>query len=323
MHLAHKFLLSLALLGPVAGHTQDKAPFNLQELAPGVYAAIDREGRAGANAGIVIGRDAVLVVDSLYKEAASQALLAAVRKLSSLPIRYLVNTHHHIDHVAGNRLFADSGATVVAQRNVAGWIQSENLRLLGGEQASPAAQAQVANLLQPQLSFDRRMSLDLGGRRVELQHQLGHTGGDTVVWVPDAQVMFLGDLLWRRSIPNLIDADLPDWRSTLAALSLQPDTTASCPATAAWPAATICASSRPIWKRWSTPWPPPRVRPKPARPKPWRPSRPATPPGPTSRAWRPPMCATRWRRRPAPSGCRHSAISGASAAAQSPRRAHP
>lgn len=224
MHLAHKFLLSLALLGPVAGHTQDKAPFNLQELAPGVYAAIDREGRAGANAGIVIGRDAVLVVDSLYKEAASQALLAAVRKLSSLPIRYLVNTHHHIDHVAGNRLFADSGATVVAQRNVAGWIQSENLRLLGGEQASPAAQAQVANLLQPQLSFDRRMSLDLGGRRVELQHQLGHTGGDTVVWVPDAQVMFLGDLLWRRSIPNLIDADLPNWRSTLAALSLQPDT---------------------------------------------------------------------------------------------------
>lgn len=213
-------VLGLLLLHLAARAQPAQAPFELQQLAPGVYAAIDQGGRAGSNAGIVIGNRAVLVVDSLYREPASRALLDAVRKLTDLPIRYLVNTHHHIDHVAGNRLFAQAGATVLAQRHVADWIQGENLRLLGGDKATPEQREQVAQLLQPQLSFNDRMNLDLGGRRVELQHRLGHTGGDTAVWVPDAKVMFLGDLLWRRAIPNLIDANLVQWRATLETLGL-------------------------------------------------------------------------------------------------------
>jgi len=225
--MTHRLLLACcALLAALSLRAQPaQAPFELQNLAPGVYAAIDQGGRAGANAGIVIGNRAVLVVDSLYREPASRALLEAVRKLTDLPIRYLVNTHHHIDHVAGNRLFAEAGATVLAQRNVAAWIQGENQRLLGGDSASPEQREQLAKLLQPQLSFNDRMNLDLGGRRVELQHRLGHTGGDTVVWVPDAQVMFLGDLLWRRSIPNLIDANLVQWRATLETLGVMGEAT--------------------------------------------------------------------------------------------------
>lgn len=217
----------LLVLGLMLFHFEGRAQpaFELQQLAPGVYAAIDQGGRAGSNAGIVIGNRAVLVVDSLYREAASRALLEAVRGLTSLPIRYLVNTHHHIDHVAGNRLFAAAGATVLAQRQVADWIQTENLNLLGGDKATPEQREQVAQLLQPQLSFNERLQLDLGGRRVELQHRLGHTGADTVVWVPDAQVMFLGDLLWRRAIPNLIDANLVQWRATLETLGVMGEAT--------------------------------------------------------------------------------------------------
>lgn len=202
----------LALLGAAV---QAQETFSLQQLAPGVYAVIDREGRAGANAGVVIGRDAIAVIDSLYQEAASRELLAAVRKLSALPIRYLVNTHHHIDHVAGNRLFSEAGATVIAQRQVAGWLHSENLRLLGGERITPAQRSRVEGLLAPQLGYETALRIELGGRQLLLRHRLGHTGGDTVVAVSDAPVLFMGDLLWRAAIPNLVDAQTQDWQQTL------------------------------------------------------------------------------------------------------------
>lgn len=203
--------------------------FELKPLGPGVYAAIDRQGKAGANAGFVIGSEAVAVVDSFFREDAARALLAEIRKLTPLPIRYVINTHHHIDHVSGNRLFAEAGATLVAHRQVLDWLQPENLRLVGGDKASEARKRQVAELKAPQLGYEQQLSLDLGGRRILLQHLAGHTGGDTAVWVADAQVLFLGDLMWRASVPNLIDARVQRWIPTLDALNTLPAGTAVVP----------------------------------------------------------------------------------------------
>lgn len=197
-------------------------PFELKPVGPGVYAAIDRGGQAGANAGFVIGSEAVAVIDSFFREDAARALLAEIRKLTPLPVRYVVNTHHHIDHVSGNRLLAEAGATVVAQRQVLDWMQAENLRLMGGERASEERRRQVAALKAPQLGYEQQLTLDLGGRRLLLQHLAGHTGGDTAVWVADAQVLFLGDLMWRASVPNLIDARVQRWIPTLDALEALP-----------------------------------------------------------------------------------------------------
>src|SRR3954454_7643173 len=96
-------------------------PFRLQQVASGVYAAIDLEARSGANAGFVIGDDGVAVIDSFQYPKAAARLLAEIRRLTPLPVRYLINTHHHIDHVAGNGVFRSAGAVLVAQRNVASW----------------------------------------------------------------------------------------------------------------------------------------------------------------------------------------------------------
>ncbi len=214
-----RVLLLLALLCFAQARAQEATEFTLQELAPGVFAAIDREGKAGANAGFVIGTESVAVIDSFYRESAARALLAAIRARTQLPIRYVINTHHHIDHVAGNAVFAEAGALIVAQRRVAGWLRAENLRLMG-ERLTPELRAQIEALPLPQLGFEDRMSLHLGGgRRLLLRHVLGHTGGDTVVGVSDADVLFMGDLLWRAAIPNLIDARPLLWRSSLAMLA--------------------------------------------------------------------------------------------------------
>src|SRR5438445_10492628 len=109
--------LMLLLAGtPTFAHAQQ---FTLKQIAPNVYAAIaNPTGSAGGNAGFVIGDDGVLVIDTFTTADAAQQLLAEVRRLTKLPIKFVVNTHYHLDHVGGNGVFADAGAVVLAQQNV-------------------------------------------------------------------------------------------------------------------------------------------------------------------------------------------------------------
>jgi cyclase len=211
-------LLAAALQGaaPAPG-----PPFTLKQVAPGIYAAIDRDTRAGANAGFVIGDDGVVIVDSFQFPEAAESLLAAIRRLTPLPVRYLVNTHYHIDHVGGNAVFQRAGARLIAQRNVAAWINTENLKFFTVDQTRE--RAQVAAIPSPDLLVDRRLTIRLGGRRLELEAMPGHTGGDLIVVVPDAKVIFCGDLIWRRWAPSLIDATVSTWTASLEELQRRRD----------------------------------------------------------------------------------------------------
>lgn len=217
-----QLITASVLLGLAAPTAADQGPpFTLQQLFPGVYAAIDQEGRAGANAGFVIGEDGVAIVDAFQYPEAAESLLVEIRKLTPLPVRYLINTHHHIDHVAGNRVFRNAGALVVAHRNVFGWIRTENLKFFGPDQ--PEQRAAVEDLPLPDLLVDEELTIRLGTRRLELRVLPGHTGGDLVVAVPDAKVLFSGDLLWRRVAPSLIDATVSKWIETLEELRQRPN----------------------------------------------------------------------------------------------------
>lgn len=210
----------LALAAPLAAQGPD-APFTLHQLAPGVYAAIDRDGRAGANAGFVIGDDGVVIVDSFQFPEAAAMLLREIRKLTALPVRYVVSTHYHIDHVGGNGVLRNAGASVIAHRNVAAWITTENLKFFGPDQ--PKEQALVKSLPSPEILVDQGITIRLGSRRIEVQVVQGHTGGDLVVLVPDAKVFFAGDLFWRRVAPSLIDATVSQWTGSLTEVLHRPD----------------------------------------------------------------------------------------------------
>jgi len=202
----------------VAAYAQspDSVPFTLKSLGHGVYAAIDdAKGDAGANAGFVIGDDGVLVVDTFENEKAARALLGEIRKLTPLPIKFVVNTHYHLDHVAGNRILQDAGAVAVAHENVRAWIHTENLKFFGKD-IKPEQKAEVENLGAPNAVYQDAFTIYLGSRKIEVMHLLGHTGGDSVVHVPDAKVTFWGDLFWRRTLPNLIDATTAEWSKTLS-----------------------------------------------------------------------------------------------------------
>jgi cyclase len=215
--------LSLALGSAAFAEPAASLPFVLKQVGPGVYAAIDGpEHKAGSNAGFVIGDDGVLVVDSFFNLAAARALVAEIHRLTPKPIRYVVNTHYHLDHTGGDQALRDAGAITIAHRNVRGWVRTENVHLLGA-QITPAFRAQIAALPLPDLTTDKDLTVWLGSRKVVVQTVLGHTGGDLTVFVPDAKVLFTGDLLWRKIPPNLIDGSVKQWSATDADFEAMPD----------------------------------------------------------------------------------------------------
>lgn len=211
-------LLSMGTYAQTAPPPVGALPFTLKPLGHNVYAAIDgAKGEAGANAGFVIGDDGVLVIDTFENEAAAKLLLTEIRKLTNLPIRFVVNTHYHLDHVAGNTVFKQAGAVILAQRNVSAWIHTENLKFFG-KNIKPEQKKMVEDLAGPDVLYDSGLVLKLGSRHILVHVYPGHTGGDSVVMIPDAKVVFCGDLFWRKTLPNLIDASTEAWIQTLKEL---------------------------------------------------------------------------------------------------------
>lgn len=213
------------ILGAALGHgaaAQTAAPYTLQQLEHGAWAAIDNPAakaeESGSNAGFVIGTDGVLVVDTFENPAAARKMLEAIREKTKLPVRFVVNTHYHLDHVAGNGVFAEAGAVVMAHENVRGWERTENLKFFGPK-ITPEQRASVEGLYLPQVTYTQGATAYIGGKRgVTLRVMPGHTGGDTVVYDAESNVVFCGDLFWNHTLPNLIDASTKQWIETLDAL---------------------------------------------------------------------------------------------------------
>lgn len=168
-------------------------------------------------AGVVGGDGGVLVVDTRSHRGEGAELAADVAALGAGPVRWVANTHHHWDHVFGNATFRPAP--------IWGHARCAELLASGGEQMRvdaarylPAAAAEIAavEIVPPDRLLTERASLDLGWRRVELLHLgRGHTDNDVVVAVPDAAVLFAGDLVEQGAPPAFDDAFPLDWPATL------------------------------------------------------------------------------------------------------------
>lgn len=225
VHMILRSLTALALLFAAGAASAQPAalPFTLEQVGPGVYAAIDGpEHKAGSNAGFVIGDDGVLVVDAFFTTDAAKALVGEIHRLTPKPIRYVVNTHYHADHTGGDQALRDAGAIIVAHDNVRGWVRTNNINLFG-DRITPELKSRIEALPLPDLTTDKDLYIWLGSRKVVIRTVLGHTGGDLTVSVPDAKVLFTGDMLWRKIAPNLIDGSVAEWSATDADFLAMPD----------------------------------------------------------------------------------------------------
>lgn len=195
--------------------------FTWVKAGDGVYAAVsDDHHKSQSNAGFVVGSEGVLVVDTFIDEEPARLMVAKIREVTNLPIRWVVNTHYHFDHTAGNGVFAAAGATILAHRNLRAWLRTENFRLFGSS-ISPEDKALIEALVLPSVTYTDAVDIYVGKRLVQVRYMPGHTGGDSVVIVPDANVVFCGDLFWQGRAGNLIDASTLPWIQTLDKLAAE------------------------------------------------------------------------------------------------------
>lgn len=198
----------------------------LAEIAPGVHVhrgrhALFAPDNAGdiANTGFIIGREAVAVIDTGGSASVGKALLAAIRSVTSLPVRYVINTHMHPDHVLGNAAFRGEGVAFVAHHKMARGLAARAERYLAvnrgllGEEAFAGTE-----IVLPTLAIQARHELDLGGRRLVLEPRpTAHTDNDLTVRDEASGTLFMGDLLFAEHVPT-IDGSIRGWLTLLEGL---------------------------------------------------------------------------------------------------------
>lgn len=176
------------------------------------------------NVGVVAGHRGLLLVDTLFSEAALHPLLDDLRRLNAGEVVAAVTTHAHFDHCLGSALVAEQydAATLLAHEEAAASLRddAEAVRADGLAHAdTPARRDEIAasRVLAPAATFSSARAVDLGDRLVELVHPgRGHTAGDAVVLVPDAHVLFAGDLVEESGPPGYGPDCFPlAWPATL------------------------------------------------------------------------------------------------------------
>jgi glyoxylase-like metal-dependent hydrolase (beta-lactamase superfamily II) len=200
-----------------AGDLAEKT-ISFKEIGRGLY-AFTAEG--DPNSGVIVGDDGAIVVDAQATPALAGEVIARVRQVTDKPIKYVVLSHYHAVRVLGASAYraqeiiaSDICRAMIAERGQEDWDSEYGRfpRLFRGAEAIPG-------LTWPTLTFKRNMTLYLGKRRVELMHiGRAHTAGDIVVRVPDANVVFSGDIVEYKSACYCGDAHFTNWPATLARL---------------------------------------------------------------------------------------------------------
>lgn len=220
-----------ALLPRGLGHTVMAAAhdqeFALREIADGIFTfrgvnetmSAANEG-AICNLGIVVGADAVAAIDSGGSMIEAQAFVAAIAEVTSKPVRFLINTHMHPDHIFGNAAFRKLGVTVVGHHNLPSALDARGTFYLKSyrDQLGDALMSGI-EIVPPTLLVEDRLELDLGGRALELRAwKAAHTDNDLTIQDTATRTLFAGDLVFMEHLPTL-DGSLLGWLRQMDALA--------------------------------------------------------------------------------------------------------
>ncbi|HYI31350.1 MAG TPA: quinoprotein relay system zinc metallohydrolase 2 [Bradyrhizobium sp.] len=223
-------LIALALLvAPTFAQAQQQ-PLPVDEIAPGVFAHIGKTSLmtrendgAIANIGFIIGESAVAIIDTGGSVREGRQLLAAVRARTDRPIRYVINTHGHPDHVFGNAAFVQDGTSFVGHRNLPSALVTRGSfyidafrRIMGGPLIDEV------RMVPPTILVDGTTTLDLGKRNLTLRAwPVAHTDSDLTVLDEQTRTLFAGDLVFLSHTP-VLDGSLRGWLRVIGELAALP-----------------------------------------------------------------------------------------------------
>ncbi len=190
------YALALLACASIAAVQAQQIEINTIPVVEGIYML---EGRGG-NIGVSVGEDGVFMIDDQYAPM-SDAIRAAIAKLSDQPIRFLINTHWHGDHTGGNEVFGKLGAVIVAHDNV-----RERLLRGGKIEAFDMVTEPAPKAALPVVTFADAVTFHMNGDTLKVEHiSAAHTDGDAVIYFTDANVVHMGDLYFNGFYP-FIDA---------------------------------------------------------------------------------------------------------------------
>jgi quinoprotein relay system zinc metallohydrolase 2 len=199
----------------------------VNEVAPGIFIHQGRyelqspENRGDmANASFVVGTEAVAVIDTLGSAVAGRELRTAIRAATDKPIKYVINTHMHPDHVFGNAAFKEDNPAFVGHYKLARGLATRADRYLAANKQMLGEEAfEGIEVILPTLAVEQPLTLDLGGRTLLLEAQpTAHTDNDLIVTDTATNTLFLGDLLFAVHVPTL-DGSIKGWLSLLEELN--------------------------------------------------------------------------------------------------------
>jgi quinoprotein relay system zinc metallohydrolase 2 len=223
-------------------------PLSVTEVAPGVFVHqgryeifTPRNSGDTSNSGFIIGRDGVAVVDTGGSPQVGRALLAAIRARTKLPIKYVINTHMHPDHVFGNVAFEGEKPIFVGHSKLPRGLSARADRYLAINKELLGDAFDGTRIIAPTELVKDRRELDLGDRKLLVEaYATAHTDNDVSVLDEKTGTMFLGDLLFVRHTPAL-DGSIRGWLALIDKLAARTDIKLAVPghgpASMPWPSA--------------------------------------------------------------------------------------